>query len=118
MSAALPGKKVPPHNHKTWAVIAGVQGEEENFFYERADDGSQPGRAKLRQIRAEVVRPGGGVCLMPEDIHHIQVTGNQPTLHLHMYGLALDWLGEREGFDMQAGTVKTMRPTPNIREAR
>jgi predicted metal-dependent enzyme (double-stranded beta helix superfamily) len=118
MSTALPGKKVPPHNHTTWAVIVGVQGEEENFFYERADDGSQPGRAELRQIREEVVRPGSGVCLMPEDIHHIQVTGSQPTLHLHMYGLALNHLGERVSFDPQAGTVKTMRTTPNIREAR
>jgi len=118
MSAAQPGKKVPPHNHTTWAVIASVRGEEENFFYERADDGSQPGRAALRLIREEVVRPGSGVCLMPDDIHHIQVTGSQPTLHLHMYGLALDHLGERVAFDILAGTVKTMRTTPNILEAR
>jgi predicted metal-dependent enzyme (double-stranded beta helix superfamily) len=118
MSTALPGKKVAPHNHTTWAVIVGVQGNEENFFYERADDGARPGYATLRRIGEEVVRPGSGVCLMPEHIHHIQVTGDQPTLHLHMYGLALDRLGERVSYDVQAGTVKTMRVTPNIREAR
>jgi hypothetical protein len=99
-------------------VIVGVQGNEENFFYERADDGSVTGRAELRRIGEEVVRPGTGVCLMPEDIHHIQVTGERPTLHLHMYGLALDRLTDRLSFDLQAGTVSTMRITPNILEAR
>lgn len=118
MSTAQPGKKVPPHNHTTWAVIVGVEGDEENFFYERTDDGSVPGQGILRQVGHEVVRPGTGVTLMPEDIHHIQVGGTEPTLHLHMYGLALDRLHQRVTYDMDAGTYKVFPASPNIRDAR
>lgn len=118
MSTAKPGKKVPPHDHTTWAVIVGVKGDEENFFYERTDDGSVPGRGTLRMTGQEVVRPGTGVSLMPEDIHHIQVTGGEETLHLHMYGLALDQLHKRVTYHMEAGTYKVFPASPNIRDAR
>jgi len=118
MSTAKPGKKVPPHNHTTWAVIVAVQGNEENFFYERTDDGSQPGKGTLRQIGEAVVTPGTGVTLMPEDIHHIQVTGAEETMHLHMYGLALDHLHARVSYNLDAGTYKVFPASPNIREAR
>lgn len=118
MSTARPGKKVPPHNHTTWAVIVGVDGDEENFFYERLDDGSEPGRASIRPAGEAVVRPGTGVTLLPDDIHHIQVTGDRPTLHLHMYGHALDRLPERLTFDMEQGTCRVYPASPNIRDAR
>lgn len=118
MSTADPGKKVPPHNHTTWAVIVGVDGEEENFFYERTDDGKAPGRAELRQVGHEVVRRGTGVCLMPEDIHHIQTGGERPTLHLHLYGLALEQLTGRIAFDTAEGTCRVFPISPNIVDAR
>jgi predicted metal-dependent enzyme (double-stranded beta helix superfamily) len=118
MSTGTPGKKVPPHNHTTWAVIVGVEGAEENFFYRRDDLGETPGRAQLTATGGKVVRPGTGVCLMPDDIHHIQVTSDTPTMHLHMYGYSLERLPNRVVFNMDAGTVKQMVTTPNIREAR
>jgi predicted metal-dependent enzyme (double-stranded beta helix superfamily) len=119
MSTALTGKKVPPHDHTTWAVIVGVRGEEENFFYERADGGTnREGPATIKQVGADVVRPGTGVCLMPDDIHHIQVTGDKPTMHLHMYGLALEALHGRVFYDVDAGVVKPTNVLPNLIEAR
>ena len=118
MSTAEAGKKVPPHDHTTWAVIVAVQGGEENFFYERADNGSVAGQGRLRQIGREVVRPGTGVTLMPEDIHHIQVTGAQATLHLHLYGLALEQLTGRVAYNVDEGTYRRMKVPAGIVEAR
>ena len=105
MNSIKPGKLTDPHNHTTWAVVAAVEGEEINRFYERTDDGSQDGKASLELSREVIVRPGVGVAMMPDDIHSIAVEGNTPTLHLHMYGKSLDTITDRLGFDLEAGTV-------------
>ena len=105
MNSIKPGKLTDPHNHTTWAIVAAVEGEEINRFYERTDDGSDPGKAALRQTDEVVVRPGVGVAMMPDDIHSIAVVGDMPTLHLHMYGKSLDAVTDRLGFDLEAGTV-------------
>lgn len=116
-STALPGKDVYPHNHTTWAVIVGVHGDEHNIFYERTDDGSQPGVGELRQTGEYAVSHGTGVTLMPDGIHSIHVKGNDKTVHLHMYGLALEQLRERVVYDTQAGTYKVFPATQNIKPA-
>jgi predicted metal-dependent enzyme (double-stranded beta helix superfamily) len=114
MSCGVPGKRVPPHNHTTWAVIVGVDGEEENFFYERNADHTTPGKGTLRQVREEVVRPGSGVTLMPDDIHHIQTPPDRPNMHLHMYGLSLEHLPNRVTYNLAEGTYKVFPTLPNI----
>ena len=114
MSCGQPGKKVPPHNHTTWAVIVGVDGEEENFFYERNADHAAPGKGTLRQVREQVVRPGSGVTLMPDDIHHIQTPPDRPNMHLHMYGLSLEHLPNRVTYNVAEGTYKVFPSQPNI----
>lgn len=113
MSCGAAGKRTPPHDHTTWAVIVGVDGDEANTFYERADDGSLPGKGTLRKIREEVVRHGTGVALMPEDIHHIE-SGSKPNMHLHMYGLSLEHLPNRVAYDVAQGTYKVYPANPNI----
>lgn len=118
MSTSIGEKDVPPHDHTTWAVIAGVQGEEENRFYERADGGSGPGEGRVNQVGGETVRPGVGVCLMPEDIHSIHPRNERPSLHLHLYGMSLENLPDRLVFDQQEGTCKVFPPSPNIIDAR
>jgi predicted metal-dependent enzyme (double-stranded beta helix superfamily) len=45
----LPGRGAPPHNHGTWAIVAGVDGPERNVFWERLDDGLREGYAELRK---------------------------------------------------------------------
>ena len=116
-STALPGKDVHPHNHTTWAVIVGVHGDEHNIFYERSDDGSRKGFGELRQTGEQTVFPGTGVTLMPDGIHSISVTGDDKTVHLHMYGLALEQLHERVMYDTRAGTYQVFAANQNIKPA-
>ncbi len=116
-STGLPGKSVPPHNHTTWAVIVGVHGDEHNIFYERTDDGSESGVGEVRQTGEFTVSFGCGVTLMPDDIHSVHVTGEEKTVHLHMYGLALEQLHERVMYDTQAGTTKVVPAPQNIKPA-
>ena len=107
-SVGAAGKSVPPHNHTTWAVIVGVYGDELNRFYERTDNSSKEGYAELKETGSFVVQHGNGVVFLPDDIHAISTDDSEPTVHLHMYGLALDHLHERLVFDQAGKTVKTM----------
>ncbi len=116
-STGIPGKGVPPHNHTTWAVIVGVHGDEHNIFYERTDDGSESGIGEVRQTGEFTVSFGYGVTLMPDDIHSIHIEGEEKTVHLHMYGLALEQLVERVMYNTQAGTYKVFPATQNIKWA-
>ncbi|MEE2699049.1 MAG: hypothetical protein VX923_05070 [Pseudomonadota bacterium] len=116
-SAAIPKKNVNPHNHTTWAVIVGLYGNERNVFYERLDDGSKDGIGIIKPTREFVVTHGNGVVLMPDDIHSIHVTGDKKTVHLHMYGLALEQLHHRIMFNTLAGTYKVFPATKNIKVA-
>ena len=118
MLALNPGNSTKPHDHTTWAVVTAVEGQELNKVYRRTDDASVPGAAKLELVREVMVEPGTGIALMPEDIHSIHTNGTATTRHLHCYGLALERLDERQGFDLEAGTVQPynkafMTPTAN-----
>jgi len=102
VSAGLPGKAQPPHDHTTWAIIAGITGRERNHFYAReaTDD---PVRDKLREIGEFDVVAGASVTLLPDDVHTIELIGEENGLHLHFYGLALDRLAGRVVFESKAG---------------
>lgn len=106
MNALNPGNSTKPHDHTTWAVVVAVEGQELNKVYKRFDDGSDPDRCDLRVDHEVMVEQGRGIALMPEDIHSIHTTGDRPTRHLHMYGLALEKLDNRRAFDAETGEVK------------
>jgi rhodanese-related sulfurtransferase/predicted metal-dependent enzyme (double-stranded beta helix superfamily) len=114
-SAGALGKYQPPHNHTTWAVIAGVHGNEHNVMYERCDDRSVPGQGKLRKTGERTVERGVAVSYLPDDFHTIQTLGNEEGLHLHLYGLSLEHLPDRIGFKTPEDTAyeRFMR-APNI----
>lgn len=116
LSTGVPGRSSPPHNHTTWAAIAGIDGEEENRVYERADDGSVPGKGEIREVHRVVLRAGDGIAFLPDDIHSIHVVSPTPTRHLHMYGMSVEHLPNRVEFDMGAGTYKVFPASRGIRK--
>lgn len=115
VNVSHPGKNSAPHNHTTWAAVAGVRGEELNRLYRRVDDGSVPGVGKVEQTGERNVAPHTGIRFLPDDIHSIHVTGKDPILHFHMYGLALEQLSGRIGFDVEKGTYNVYPPHRDIR---
>jgi len=115
VNVSHPGKNSAPHNHTTWAVVVGVRGQELNRLYRRVDDGSVPGKGTVEPTREVNVGPDAGIRFMPDDIHSIHVTGKDPILHFHMYGLGLEQLTGRVGFDIVRGTYTVYPPHRDIR---
>lgn len=108
-SAGGAGKKVPPHNHTTWAIIAGVHGAERNVVYERLDNRARPDFVQLREApaREKTLRTGDVIAYLPDDFHHIETpAGSGDALHLHFYGLSLERLPERVYVDMATGAAR------------
>ena len=104
VNSSLPGQQSEPHDHGvSWAIVAAIEGEERHRLYRsEATDGSD-----LRQVSELVVRPGNAVSLLPRGIHAIEANGDQPLLHLHLYGASFDTQEERRQFDSETGKVKT-----------
>ncbi|MDB5486785.1 MAG: rhodanese-like protein [Reyranella sp.] len=116
-SAGGPGKKVPPHNHTTWAIIAGVHGAERNVVYERLDNGAQEDVVQLREAPSheKTLKRGDVITFLPEDFHHIETpVGSGNALHLHFYGLSLEHLPDRQTVDMKTSTAKRFMAKPKI----
>jgi predicted metal-dependent enzyme (double-stranded beta helix superfamily) len=100
----------PPHNHTTWAIVVGFEGEELNRFYRRTGDGG------VEEIDREVVSEGRGVTMLPDDLHSIHIRGGARNFHL--YGLALERLDQREYFRADDRSWHTFPAHRDIREAR
>ena len=82
----LPGCGAPPHDHGTWAVVAGVEGIERNIHYRRLDDGSRPGYAELKVKNETNADVGELICMKTGGIHAVRNETDQVTLSLHTYG--------------------------------
>ncbi len=111
MNALNPGNETKPHDHTTWACIAGVEGQELNKVYRRGPGGMEVDYEYM-------VEPGTAIAFLADDIHSIHTTGTAPTRHLHMYGLALEKLDNRMAYDPKTGeaipyNANFMKPTAN-----
>jgi predicted metal-dependent enzyme (double-stranded beta helix superfamily) len=92
----LPKRGTPPHNHRTWAVVAGVDGMEKNSFWERTDDGSRPGCAELRLVSETQCAAGDVIAMLPDDIHAVINETDRVTLSLHVYGKHINYTGRSQ----------------------
>ena len=99
----------PPHDHTTWAVVVGFEGQELNRFYRRTAEGVSP-------VGEHLVEAGTGVAMLGDDVHSIHIDG--PALNFHCYGLALERLTERQFFHADSGQWRRFSAHGDIREAR
>jgi predicted metal-dependent enzyme (double-stranded beta helix superfamily) len=101
----LPGRGAPPHDHGTWAVVAGVDGTERNIRYRRVDDGSRPGHADL-EVKDDIEASDGDlVCMKTGGIHSVHNETDRVTLSLHTYGKHVNHT-KRSQFDLETGEKK------------
>lgn len=100
VNAGTPGQTYRPHNHGvSWAIVAGVRGEETHHLYEETGDPTAP----IDRKASLTVAPGKAVSLLPGGIHAIAAEGEEPLLHLHLYGTRLEEQGTRTEYDEATG---------------
>jgi len=100
----LPDRGAPPHDHGTWALIAGVEGREVNRFYRRNDDGTRPGYAELKQVGAHDCAEGDVLAMPTGAIHSVWNHGEAVSVSLHVYGKHVNHT-TRSQFDPAANTA-------------
>jgi predicted metal-dependent enzyme (double-stranded beta helix superfamily) len=104
----LPGRETLPHNHGTWAIVAGVDGPERNIFWRRVDDASHAGYAELERINEQTIGVGEVLTMPTGTIHSVANETNAVTLTLHVYGRHLNF-STRSQFDVAKRTESPRR---------
>lgn len=99
--AWLPHRGPPPHDHGTWAVIAGVDGEERNILWRRRD-------GAIERQGEEIVGPGQVTAFLSRAIHSVTNDSDRVTLSLHVYGKNVNYT-ERSQFDPQTGVEQAFK---------
>ena len=86
VTAWLPQRGSPPHNHGTWAISAGVVESETHTLWKRLDNGSQPDFAKIIKEKKYVCSPGDIITLDTDAIHSVKNETEQVAISLQIYG--------------------------------
>ena len=76
-----PGMTSPIHNHGAWGLVAILDGQERNRFW-------QPQEANQPMIQASeaILEPGDLITFMPDAIHQVEALGDDPVLSFNLYG--------------------------------
>jgi predicted metal-dependent enzyme (double-stranded beta helix superfamily) len=109
-NASRGGVATPAHNHTTWAVVVGFDGQELNRFYRHRPEGG------VEPLGQHMVEAGTGVAMLPDDLHSIHI--DDPALNFHCYGLALERLDARRYYDTRHDEWKVFPAHTDIQEAR
>jgi 3-mercaptopropionate dioxygenase len=104
------GASTPVHDHLAWGLVGVYRGAQKDVTYQRLDDGSDPGRARLQVAREDIVGRGDFYALLPPegDIHYVHTVSPTPSVSIHLLAndTACVW---RHRFDPEAGTVTPFR---------
>ena len=73
------GRRTPPHDHGTWAVILDLSGREKNTLYRCTDQG-------LRMASEVTLERGAILPMRAETAHVAECVGDVPAIGLHVYG--------------------------------
>jgi predicted metal-dependent enzyme (double-stranded beta helix superfamily) len=79
------GVQGEPHDHQTWAVIAGISGNEVNEAFEIRDSQTR----KVAPVSRREIQSMDVLCMSRDEIHATYAAGPQATYHLHLYGKPL-----------------------------
>ena len=90
------------HNHATWGIVALIDGEEKNTFWQRSPSAEFPDR--IVKTGEHILTSGDILCLMPEAIHQVEAIGDEPTISFNIYGIT-DY-SQRFEFDVEQHTAK------------
>jgi predicted metal-dependent enzyme (double-stranded beta helix superfamily) len=101
----LPGRGTPPHDHGTWAVVAGLDGTECNRFWQRLDDRSVPGHARIVPMGERDFGDGDVLRLPAGAIHSVRNTTDRTATSLHIYGRHVNH-AQRSQFDPEHDVEK------------
>ena len=82
----LPQKGTPPHDHGTWAVVAGLEGTERNTAWMRLDDGMRESYAELLPCGDRLLEPGSVIAMRSGAVHSVRNDGDRISVSLHIYG--------------------------------
>ena len=73
------GRRTPPHDHGTWAMIPLLSGEEKNTLYRRDN-------ATLRKAGEVTLKRGAILPMLADTVHVAECMGEVPAVGLHVYG--------------------------------
>jgi predicted metal-dependent enzyme (double-stranded beta helix superfamily) len=104
----LPGDETPPHDHATWAVIAGLDGHETNHWWTRTDDRSVPGRAVIRRAGKQRIDATTVIAMRGDAIHSLHNDSGGVSITLHLYGVNVDFT-DRYKYDPERHVVAPYR---------
>ncbi len=73
------GRRTPPHDHGTWAMILLLSGDEKNTLYRREN-------GALRKAGEMTLTRGAILPLRADTVHVAECLGDTPAVGLHVYG--------------------------------
>jgi len=86
---AGPGRESPPHDHGTWAVIAGLEGSETQRLWRRS------GGDEVERAGESRIDPSAVVTLPSDTIHSMHNDSGAVAATLQLYGMNVDFTQHR-----------------------